>query len=179
FNDVLGPNIVGTWNVFAAAKAAGVSNVVYASSHHAVGFLKRGARIDETTIPRPDSCYGLSKSFGEEIGSYFVDKFGLNVLAIRIGFVGPAPIDERRLHTWISPRDLAQLVDIGLRTPELGYEIVYGVSDNPDPFFDNSNAVRLGFLPIDRAVDAVTDPAILEAPPEGEFIGGPFAEGDS
>ena len=180
FDEVLEPNIVGTHNVLTAARFANVPNVVYASSHHAVGFLKRGEFINHQTAPRPDSQYGLSKAYGESAGSFFADKYGLNVMAIRIGFVGDEVIDERRLHTWISPRDLAQLVHIGLSTPNLGFELVYGVSDITEPFFDNTNAARLGYQPLDRAVDHLADPAILEAKPdpnspEGIYIGGHFA----
>ncbi len=187
FEEVLDPNIVGTHHVYGAARRTGVTHVVYASSHHAVGFFKRGEAIDHATAPRPDSQYGLSKAYGEAAGAYFADKHGLNVLAIRIGFVGERVEDERRLHTWISPRDLAQLIDIGLRTPDLGFETVYGVSDNPAPFFDNRNAFRLGYRPEDRSVDVVADASILTASPEpgtiaGGVVGGGFAavgfEGD-
>lgn len=180
FDDVLLPNIVGTQNVYAAAHAAGVTHVVYASSHHSVGFIRRGEHIDETTAPRPDSYYGVSKAFGESLGAFFADKFGLNVLAIRIGFVGDTVADERRLHTWTSPRDLAQLIEIGLTTPNLGYELVYGVSENPGPFFVNTNAERLGYRPKDKSVNAVADPSVLDARPdpntiEGAVVGGRFA----
>lgn len=172
FDEVLGPNIVGTQNVYRAAFEAGIANVVYASSHHVVGFVKRGAHIDHQTAHRPDSAYGLSKAFGESAGAYFADKFGLNVLAIRIGFVGPEVTDERRLHTWISARDLCQLIQIGLENKDLGYEVVYGVSDNPDPFFDNTNATRLGYRPQDRALEHLKDPHLLSSPPAKDTIGG-------
>ena len=181
FDEVLTANIVGTHNVFAAARAQGVSRVVYASSHHAVGYWKRSDCIDETALPRPDSQYGLSKAFGESVASYYSDKFAIDVLAIRIGFCSAQVIDERRLHTWISPRDLVQLIQIGLMTPNLGFEIVYGVSDNPDPFFDNANAARLGYRPQDRAIDHLADPGILDNTPDSTrigdaVVGGPFAQ---
>jgi uronate dehydrogenase len=180
FDDVLQPNIVGTYNIYRAAHTAGISNVVYASSHHALGFIKRGTSIDDKTPHRPDSHYGLSKAFGESAGSYFCDNFGLNVLAIRIGFVGTEVTDERRLHTWISARDLAQLIHIGLSNPELGYEVVYGTSDNPDPFFDNSNAARLGYRPQDRAIDHLSNNLTPTNRPDestiaGGCVGGGFA----
>ncbi|MDA7667447.1 NAD(P)-dependent oxidoreductase [Verrucomicrobia bacterium] len=180
FDDVLQPNIVGTYNVYRAAHSVGISNVVYASSHHALGFMKRGAPIHDKTPHRPDSHYGLSKAFGESAGSYFCDNFGLNVLAIRIGFVGTEITDERRLHTWISPRDLAHLIHIGLSNRDLGYEVVYGTSNNPDPFFDNSNATRLGYCPEDRAIDHISNEEITTFNPEettitGGCVGGGFA----
>ena len=179
FEQVLESNMVGTRTVFEAARKHGIERVVYASSHHAVGFYRRGDPIDHETIPRPDSYYGLSKAFGEELGAYYADKFGLRVLAIRIGYVGDTVIDERRLHTWISPRDLAQLLEIGLTHPDLGFEIVYGVSQTPAPFFDNHNASRLGYQPRDRAIDHLADPSLLgQSPatgPEGTHVGGHFA----
>lgn len=180
FDEVLTANIVGTHNVFAACRKQHVKRVVYASSHHAVGFYRRDDFIDESALPRPDSQYGLSKAFGESVAAYYSDKFAIDVLVIRIGFSDKEVIDERRLHTWISPRDLLQLIDIGLNTDHLGFEIVYGVSDNPTPFFDNSNAHRLGYQPKDRAVDNLADPEILNlqaesATVEGATVGGPFS----
>jgi uronate dehydrogenase len=179
FREVLEPNIVGTYHVLEAARANGISQVVVASSHHAVGFYGRADRIDHLAAPRPDSFYGVSKACGEALARYYADKHGLNVLTIRIGFVGKQAIDERRVHTWISPRDLAQLIDIGLNRPDLGYELVYGVSRNPGPFFDNTNAQRLGYRPQDCAEDHVVDPALLSESvnpdlPEQRCVGGHF-----
>ncbi len=183
FEENIGPNYVGTHNIFRAAAESGIKNVVYASSHHAVGFIKRGERIDHTTTHRPDTEYGLSKAFGESAASYFADNFGLNILSIRIGYIGPDTCNERRSHTWISARDLAQLIEIGLRTPDLGHQIVYGVSDCDEPFFDNSNADRLGYHPKDHARDAVIDPSALNSKPdlntiEEGVVGGGFAAMD-
>ena len=56
-----------------------------------------------------------------------------------------------RLSIWISPRDLTQLVRIGLEHPDVRYEIVYGVSNNQRSWYDNSNAYRLGYKPEDNA----------------------------
>lgn len=178
FDEVLGPNIAGTSHVLAAAARHG-ARVVYASSHHAVGFHDRGAALDHRTAPRPDSFYGLSKAFGESAASYYADRHGLGVLVIRIGYVGDVVPDERRLHLWISPRDLAQLIEIGLRLEGAGCETVYGVSDCPAAFFDNSNAARLGYRPLDRAADNLASPDILNAVPDpatpaGRCVGGHF-----
>src|SRR5205823_89064 len=69
--------------------------------------------------------------------------------AIRIGNVNPKPIDKRRLSLWFSPRDLAQLVAIGIEHPDIKFEIVYGISGNKRAWYDNSNAYRLGYRPQD------------------------------
>ncbi|MGB0578765.1 MAG: NAD-dependent epimerase/dehydratase family protein [Limisphaerales bacterium] len=177
YDEVLGPNIIGTHNIFQAAKDAGIKQIINASSHHAVGCYQRGEHIDHQTPPRPDSNYGLSKAFSEASASCFADKFAMNILSIRIGFVGEQVIDERRLHTWCSPRDLAQLIHLGLSNFDLGHQIVYGVSENPDPFFDNSNATRLGYVPQDRAVDHLADPDIPKHEASDQYIGGHFASG--
>ncbi len=180
FEEVLRPNILGTQSVFEAAVHCGIRNTIFASSHHVVGFLRRGQPIDHRTPPRPNSQYALSKAYGEASASFHADKYGLNVLVIRIGYVGDDLSKERRLRTWISPRDLVQLIEIGLKKPDLGCEIVYGVSDNPDSFFDNANATRLGYQPQDRSPDFAADPSLIDVEPEletleGGLIGGGFA----
>jgi uronate dehydrogenase len=146
-------NIVGCYNLFEAARQKGVRRVLFASSNHAVGFYPRSQTIDHTAIPKPDSRYGVSKAFGEAIGSLYADKYGLEVFCLRIGNVKERPADARRLAIWLSPRDLAQLVTIGLEHPSIHYEIVYGMSDNKRAWWDNSNATRLGYKPQDKSED--------------------------
>ncbi len=146
---ILSANIVGCYNVFEAARRNGVERIVFPTSNHATGFYRRERTIDHTVTPKPDSRYGVSKVFGEALGSLYADKYGMRVLCIRVGNVNPAPIDKRRLSIWISPRDLAQLVTIGIEHPEIRFEIVYGVSRNARSWYDNSNAARLGYRPRD------------------------------
>jgi uronate dehydrogenase len=146
-------NIVGTYNLFEAARLEGVKRVVFASSNHAVGFYPKAQTVPVAVTVRPDSRYGLSKAFGEALGSLYADKYGLEVLSIRIGHVLLKPFDERRLAIWISARDLCQLVQIGLEHPEIRNEIVYGMSDNKRAWWDNSSAFRLGYRPVDRSED--------------------------
>ena len=146
---ILEGNIIGLYNVFEAARRAGVQRIVFATSNHAVGFYPRAQRIDHRVVPRPDSRYGVSKAFGEALASLYSDKHGIGVLCTRIGNFGEQPIDKRRLSIWISPRDYTQLVRIGLEHPDIRYEIVYGVSNNRRSWYDNSNAARLGYRPQD------------------------------
>ncbi len=84
---ILEANIVGCYNVFEAARRNGVKRVLFATSNHAVGFYRRDETIDHRVYPRPDSRYGLSKVFGEQVGSLYADKYGLQVLCLRIGNV--------------------------------------------------------------------------------------------
>src|SRR6266478_79244 len=146
---ILQSNIVGTYNLFEAARRAGVRRIIVATSNHAVGFYPRDERIDHRVVPRPDSRYGVSKAFAEALASLYADKHGIGFLCTRIGNFGLQPIDKRRLSIWISPRDYTQLVRIGLEHPEIRYEIVFGVSHNQRSWYDNANAHRLGYRPQD------------------------------
>jgi uronate dehydrogenase len=146
---ILEGNIIGLYNVFEAARRAGVRRIVMATSNHAVGFYPRAQTIDHRVVPRPDSRYGVSKAFSEALASLYADKHGIGFLCTRIGNFGTRPIDSRRLAIWISPRDYTQLVRIGLEHPDIRYEIVYGVSGNQRSWYDNTNAYRLGYRPQD------------------------------
>ena len=162
---ILQSNIVGVYNVFEAARMAGVQRIVMATSNHAVGFYPRAQTIDHRVVPRPDSRYGVSKAFSEALASLYADKHGIGFLCVRIGNFGTKPIDKRRLSIWVSPRDLTQLVRIGLEYPDLRYEIVYGVSNNRRSWYDNTNAYRLGYRPQDDSEPYAE--AVLRAEPPG------------
>jgi uronate dehydrogenase len=149
WDTILRANIVGTYNVFEAAHRNGVRRMVFATSNHAVGFYERDETIDHRVYPRPDSRYGVSKVFGEALGSLYADKYGMEVVCMRIGNVNPRPMDKRRLSIWLSPRDLAQLVSIAIDRAGIRFEIVYGVSGNRRSWYDNANAERLGYQPQD------------------------------
>lgn len=146
---ILESNIVGLYNVFEAARLAGVKRIVMSTSNHAVGFYPRAQTIDHRVVPRPDSRYGVSKAFSESLASLYADKHGIGFLCTRIGNFGTKPIDSRRLSIWVTPRDYTQLVRIGLEHPDIRFEIVYGVSKNARSWYDNSNAYRLGYKPED------------------------------
>jgi uronate dehydrogenase len=161
---ILQANIIGCYNVFEAARRNGVKRIVFPTSNHAVGFYRRDQTIDHNVYPRPDSRYGVSKVFGEALGRLYTDKYGMEMFMIRIGNVNPKPIDKRRLSIWISPRDIAQLVSIGIDRPGIKFEIVYGISGNKRAWYDNSNAFRLGYQPQDDAEDFAKEILSREIP---------------
>jgi uronate dehydrogenase len=176
--DILEANIVGCYNVFEAARRNGVRRLLFATSNHAVGFYRREQMIDHRVPVRPDGRYGVSKVFGEALGSLYADKYGLEVFCMRLGNVAPEPADARRLSIWISPRDFAQLCVIGLDHPDIKFEVVYGISRNTRRWYDNSNAERLGYRPTDDSEPRAA--AILAREPPGDpvaaiYQGGPFA----
>ena len=183
WESILGANIIGLRNLYEAARKAGVSRVVFASSNHAVGMYPRRRRIGVDVTPRPDSRYGLSKAFGEAIGAMYADKHGLGVLCLRIGNLDDRPVDKRRLSIWVHPEDLAQLVRIGLEHPAIHFEIVYGASDNERAWWDNEAAYRLGYRPKHRAEDhrdkALEAQKKLPPDPIGDYFqGGSFSSAE-
>jgi len=179
WDTVLNSNIIGLYNIYEAARVKGCNRIIFATTNHVVGYYRRQQIIDHTAMPRPDSRYGVSKAFGEALGRMYADKHGLRFLNIRIGNVGDKPLDVRRLAIWISPRDLSQLIGIGLTHPDLHFDVVYGASKNVRSWWDNSNAYRLGYNPQDEAEDYAeiahdAANANPEAPVTAQFQGGTF-----
>lgn len=166
WDEVLGANIIGTRNVFEAARQAGVAQVVFASSNRVVGMYEADGMpaiyraepgktlIDEQTEPRPDSLYGVSKGFGELLGRYYVERHGLRVICLRIGWVwelDETPTEHAQAEAiWLSHRDCAQLVSRALDADDVRWAVVYGISNNPRAFWSLDAARRiLGYEPED------------------------------
>ncbi|MCS0637298.1 NAD(P)-dependent oxidoreductase [Streptomyces sp. LP05-1] len=153
FDAILRANIEGTYRLYEAARAEGVRRVVFASSNHAVGFVPR-PRAGEAPIPvaaprRPDTFYGLSKGFGEDLAQLYWDLHGIETVSIRIGSCLPAPVDVRQLSLWLSPGDAGRLFHAALTAPDVGHTVVYGSSANTRLWWDLSSARALGYEPLD------------------------------
>jgi uronate dehydrogenase len=178
FDAIAGPNLHGTFHVFDACRRHGVRRIVYASSNHATGMYPVGEPLDETYPPRPDGLYGASKVWGEALGRMYVDRFGLEVVALRIGTCQERPPDERALATWLSYPDTVRLVGAALTAPDVGFAIVYGVSANTRAWWPLSDAAaRIGYAPRD---DAEVYAAELEGVgPKYERQGGPNTQPES
>jgi dTDP-4-dehydrorhamnose reductase len=151
WEEVRGANIDGTYNVFEAARRAGVPKIVFATTNHVMGMYDRDRawpiRPDQPI--RPDSYYGVSKAFGEALARYYVDDFGLAIVCLRIGWVLERPHNEAALRMWLSPADLAQLVRLSIETP-VRFGLYYGVSNNTRLKWDIENVRReLGYAPAD------------------------------
>jgi nucleoside-diphosphate-sugar epimerase len=164
WNSVLRANIIGTRNVFEAAREFEVPRLVFASSNHATGayqgFEPESYTFTEPNPPkispedpvRPDSEYGVSKVSGEAIARYYSDRWGIKAICLRIGAVlkddNPTKHPQNR-RIWLSHRDLVQLFEKSLTTNK-AFGIYYGVSNNKGAFWDISNArADLGFEPVD------------------------------
>src|SRR5271166_480232 len=176
---ILSSNIIGTYNLFEAARKQKARRVVFASKNHVVGFYPRTQTIGSQVPPLPDWRYGVSKVYGEALGALYAHKYGLNVFCIRIGHVCGRPVDERRLAIWLKPEDLVSLIRIGLEREGLIYEVVYGMSNNARAWWDNPRAAELGYKPEGQsemfAEAALAAQALLPPDIVGDrFQGGPF-----
>jgi uronate dehydrogenase len=151
FEQLVGPNLVGNFNVFEAARLAGVQRVVFASSNHATGFYSVQQTLTGREPTRPDSLYGVTKVYGEALGRLYVDKFDLQVVCVRIGSFAPRPRQLRELSTWLSYEDAVRLFAACLSAPNVGFRVVYGASANTRLFWDLTSARELGYEPQDNA----------------------------
>ncbi len=179
FETILGPNIVGAYNIWEAARRNGVRRVVYASSIHAVGMHKKTNFIGTDAPHRPDTFYGLAKCFAEDLASLYWDKCGVESVCMRI--LSAAQVgNPRAVGSWLSYDDLAHLVERAIDTPVTGFTVIYGVSNNDRAPVDNSKAQFLGYRPRDNA-ESHAKSIFAEAGPQdaqdpGNMChGGPFA----
>lgn len=182
FEELLGPNFVGSYNIWEAGYKAGVRRVVYASSIHAVGMHLKSDFIGTDAEHRPDTFYGLAKCFTEDLGRMYWDKRGMESVHLRI--LSCAQVNNTRaLGSWLSYADLIQLVTRAIDTPSVGFTIAYGVSNNDRAPVDNSRASFLGYRPVDNA-EVFAAQLLAEAGPvdtsdPGQMChGGPFAAVD-
>lgn len=172
-------NINGTYVVLEAARLAGVERVIYASSNHAAGFcpVEPEPPAPDYLFPRPDSLYGVSKAASESLGSFYHDRYGLDVVCLRIGSYRERPSNDRELWSWLSPGDCARLFEAAMNVAHPGFRVVWGVSANQRAVVAMDEAHAIGFYPIDDAevfVDEVTHDG--NGGSDTPLIGGPFAE---
>lgn len=183
-------NIIGMYNTLEASREAGVDSFIFGSTNHVVGMyevtnapelyeLDYELSVDHTAPRRPDSYYGTSKSFGEDLGRYYVENYEAptQFYALRICSVRHEQYDHpygdaehgadtgkwkrgspeyeemvaRMKAMWQSRRDLAQMVECCLRDDSVDHDIFYGVSDNDRRWFDLDHAREvLGYSPEDN-----------------------------
>ncbi len=173
FDAIAQANLRGVYTLLEAARLEHVPRVVIASSGHVTGFYPRSMTIDETAPPRPDSLYAVSKYFAETLARYYCDKFGMNIVCIRIGHVSERPQYAIDRSIWLSPADLTQLIEAALEAPP-GFHLTYGASANEALFWKLERAQSLGYVASDgaRAEDcppADAEPAIARIA-QGEWL---------
>lgn len=166
--------------VLEAMVAHDVRRMVFASSNHAVGRTPRTELLGVDTPPRPDTFYGLGKVTVEAMLQLYADRFGLDLVACRIGSMLPEPTTVRALSTWLSPADAVRMVQAGLTTEAPGFAVMWGISANTRAWWDLAPGRALGYEPQDDAEEYA--PRIESRPDdaqEGRYVGGPFAMDES
>jgi uronate dehydrogenase len=156
--DLVPANIVGAYNIFDAAKEAGVRRIVYASTCHVVHVRTATHTVDADAPLQPDSLYGASKAFGEVLGRFYHDRFGIEFAAIRIGWL--LPYDDPELRTndfkrriWLSHRDGIALFRLAIEKPGIGCAVVHGTSLTSEEILSLRSARDLlGYDPQDDVV---------------------------
>ncbi|MGH8429097.1 MAG: NAD-dependent epimerase/dehydratase family protein, partial [Solimonas sp.] len=171
--DLFRVNARGLFDVFESARLAGVERIIFASSNHAFGCYPISEKVSPALPPRPDSMYGVFKVWGETMLRHYYDRYGIRSVSLRIGTFRAQPIDQRSLATWLSPADVAHLVDVSLRHPDPGCMVVNGYSNNTRLKTFDPNWVALGYQPKDNAEDyrdALREKGVdVDAPDRGEW----------
>ena len=167
-------NVVGAYNVYEAARQAGVKRVIFASAGASVfnyvteePFLSMAEarwndlpadvpRLNHLAPYRPNGVYGASKAWGEVLGRYYSDVHGMSVLCVRVGHVPHPPQTERDLSSYeasiyCSHRDITQMFERCVDAPDdLRYDIFFACSNNRGLFRDIEHARRVvGYVPQD------------------------------
>jgi len=149
FPELVAPNIVGLYNVMDAAREAGVKRVVLASSMMVVsGWTdpQRPARVDER---RPNNHYALTKVWAEEMGELYAHRFGMSVMAVRLGWMVRNPDEARHMQQlkifdcYVSRADGARALAAAVEAGGITFEIVYAASRGGERVFDMEPARRL------------------------------------
>jgi len=179
FDLILQANIVGTYNLYEAARHHKVRRIVFASSNHVTGFYRQDEVIGPKDPMRPDGHYGLSKAYGENLAQFYFDRYGIETVSLRIGSSFPEPKDRRMLATWMSFDDLERLVVASLTAPVVGHTVIYGMSDNTTTWWDNTSARHIGYRPQDssepfRAIVQARQPVLDANDPATLYQGGGF-----
>jgi uronate dehydrogenase len=144
-------NVDGTRTVLEAARTAGVSRVVLASSVHAVGFWPAEEPVPADCPPCPDTYYGVSKAAVEALGRLYHSRFGLDVICVRIGACFVRPGDRHSLGVWLSPDDAGRMFEACLTVVDPGFRIIWGVSANSRGRCSLWEGRQLGYHPVDNS----------------------------
>ena len=153
--DLLKPNVEGLWHMLEAARLAGVKRFVFASSCNVAFGAKAAMQLKPETL-HVFNPYGATKAFGEALGHWFYDEYGMEFLAVRIGYFSgrysEPQLDELWLRRiWLGPRDAGKFFQLAVSAPAFGYGIVYACSRAKENYLDLTSArTLLGYEPAEE-----------------------------
>lgn len=159
--------------------SAGVGKILLASSHHVAGFYDKAETLPADVLPRPDTYYGVAKATVEAMGSLYHHRFGMDVLALRIGSCFSEPHAPRSMPIWLSPRDMTGIVLAWLSLSGSDFRVAWGVSNNSRGFLSTKPLLEMGYSPRDNSEDflaRLTEKFGADAFSEAQHdnLGGPF-----
>lgn len=163
YPDILRVNLLGSYHVLEAARTEGCRRVVLASTNRVTGGHPRGETVDPSSELRPDTFYAAGKIGLEALGRLYADRFGVEVVALRIGTLRARPENRRALSTWLSPGDAVRLVIAAIDAPVNGFTVVYGVSANRRSFWRHGGEV-IGYEPRDDAEEYAAAVESIDTP---------------
>jgi len=176
WESILTNNIVATYNIFEQARRADVNRIIFASTNHVQHgqsmvkttgslspfYIKHRGYMRLSDPPAPDSYYGVSKLFGENLGFYYWRIYGIQFIALRIGSTFPQDNPSVWKGTdredfvramFLSKRDCVEVFDRALQV-DTDYLIAYAISDNDRRVFDMKETMeKLDYNPKDNAED--------------------------
>ena len=168
WDELLPVNIEGTFNTVMSAQRAGCKRLIFASSIHAVSGYREERQVHVEDPVNPGDLYGVSKCFGEALGRYVAEQLDMSFIAVRIAGFQPRermqqPESYRLMNSFVSHRDLTQLLIRAVKAPHIRFAIFHGASGNRFNRLDISLAEELlGYSPLDDATDENPELADLE-----------------
>lgn len=163
--ELLPSNILGVYHVLEAARATGVKRMILASSGQVVWYQRfRGPLpIAAADPPTPRYWYAAGKLFLEGAGRAFAEKFGISVIAVRLGWCPRTSehIEELKREEWgqdvyLSPGDAGRFFACAVQAPgPIPFAIVYATSKPVHHvYYDLDTAATLiGYRPADQWPD--------------------------
>ena len=156
--EIVPNNIVGVYHIFEEAQKAGVKRLIVASSGQVVWWQRmRGpAPIGVDVQPTPRYWYAAAKLFLEGAGRSFAEKFGIEVIAVRLGWCPRTPeqVDEIRVSDWaqdvyLSPGDAGRFFACAVEAKlAQKFNVVYATSKAKRAMYDLETTKQLlGFEP--------------------------------
>ncbi|WP_162055877.1 NAD-dependent epimerase/dehydratase family protein [Pontibacter pamirensis] len=175
-NETFRVNTIGTYNVIEAAVKLGIKKIIIASSETTYGICFSDGKTNPNVLPLeedydidPMDSYGLSKVVNEKTARSFQRRSGFDIYALRIGnviepheyaelfphyFKNPE-VRRRNAFCYIDARDLGQIVDLCLKTNDLGYQIFNAGNDHNGAIIPSKELAEQFFpgVPITRELE--------------------------
>jgi uronate dehydrogenase len=146
---LVGPNIVGLFNVLDAARQENVNRVVLASSIQVLARRSEGSLAASVSESSPGNHYGLTKLWAETMGEMYARRYGLSVLAVRIAWLvrnqdeAMSMLRRPRPHLYLSSRDAGRFFALAIEATGIEFAVVYAASKGAETHFDMDPARRI------------------------------------